>query len=153
MGSRMARRTFVVVDIIEIFVHWCAGRRSNSEVATSLGVDAKTVRKYLKPAERSGIVPGGLRMAAEDWTKLIRSWFPELTDRRAQALWPPPGSRWAHADQHLLAPGHGPARRRRLLFRRDVAGPRPQVGSRSQDSQAERAWEQAARNQGFSPTV
>jgi hypothetical protein len=36
----MARRTFDVVDIIEILVHWHAGR-NNSEIAQSLNVDRK----------------------------------------------------------------------------------------------------------------
>ena len=36
----MARRTFDVVYIIEILVHWHAGR-SNSEIAQSLDVDRK----------------------------------------------------------------------------------------------------------------
>jgi hypothetical protein len=36
----MARRTFVVVDITEIHVHWYAGR-SKSALAASLGVDRK----------------------------------------------------------------------------------------------------------------
>jgi hypothetical protein len=39
----MARRTFDVVDVTEIFIHWYAGR-SISEVSVSLGVDRKTVR-------------------------------------------------------------------------------------------------------------
>jgi hypothetical protein len=34
----MARRTFTVVDIVEIYIHWYAGR-SKSQLATSLGVD------------------------------------------------------------------------------------------------------------------
>ncbi|ACU72764.1 Integrase catalytic region [Catenulispora acidiphila DSM 44928] len=82
-----------MVDIVEIFVHWYAGR-SKSEVATSLGVDPKTVRKYLKPAERSGIVPGGPPMAEEDWSKLIRSWFPEMTDRTLRQI------TWGDIDPH-----------------------------------------------------
>lgn len=57
-AARMARRTFVVVDITEIYVHWYAGR-SKGALAASLGVDRKTVRKYLSPAEASGITPGG----------------------------------------------------------------------------------------------
>jgi hypothetical protein len=39
----MARRTFDVVDVTEILIHWHAGR-SISEVSTSLDVDRKTVR-------------------------------------------------------------------------------------------------------------
>lgn len=42
----MARRTFDVVDIIEILVYWHAGR-SRSEIAQSLGVDRKTASKYI----------------------------------------------------------------------------------------------------------
>jgi hypothetical protein len=40
----LARRTFDVTDVTEILVHWYAGR-SQSEIATSLGVDRKTIRK------------------------------------------------------------------------------------------------------------
>jgi DNA-binding transcriptional regulator LsrR (DeoR family) len=56
----MARRTFGVVDITEIYIHWYTGR-SKSALAASLGVDRKTVRKYLAPAEASGITPGARR--------------------------------------------------------------------------------------------
>ena len=75
MVARMARRTFVVVDITEIYVHWYAGR-SKSEVAASLGVDRKTIRKYLVPAEESGITPGGPPMSEADWAKRIKSGSP-----------------------------------------------------------------------------
>ena len=53
----MARRTFDVVDIIEILVHWHAGR-NKSEIAQSLGVDRKTARKYIAAAEAAGMSPG-----------------------------------------------------------------------------------------------
>jgi hypothetical protein len=83
----MARRTFTVVDIVEIYVHWYAGR-SKSQVSASLGVDRKTVRKYLAPAEAAGITPGGPPMSETDWAKLIKSWFPELASRRLnQVRW------------------------------------------------------------------
>ena len=54
----MARRTFDVIDICEIFVHWHAGR-SKSELAGSLGLSRNTVRKYVAAAEAAGMVPGG----------------------------------------------------------------------------------------------
>ena len=38
----MARRTFDVIDVAEILVHWHAGRSLN-EMAGSLGVDRKTL--------------------------------------------------------------------------------------------------------------
>jgi transposase len=73
----MARRTFQVVDITEILVHWHAGR-SISEVAHSLGVDRNTVRKYIAPAMAAGIVPGSEPISHQGWTELVRGWFPEL---------------------------------------------------------------------------
>nr|WP_211264334.1 IS21 family transposase [Streptosporangium amethystogenes] len=84
----MARRTFTVVDITEIYVHWYAGR-SKSAVATSLGVDRKTVRKYLAAAEAAGITPDGPPMSQADWAALIKRWFPELADSALrQITWP-----------------------------------------------------------------
>lgn len=57
-GGPMARRTFDVIDICEIFTHWNAGR-SRNEIAWSLGLSRNTVRKYLAAAEAAGMVPGG----------------------------------------------------------------------------------------------
>ncbi|MEU5431584.1 hypothetical protein AB0H73_39120 [Streptomyces olivoreticuli] len=51
-----------MVDITEIYVHWYADR-SKSELAASLGVDRKTITKYLAPAIAAGITPGGAPMA------------------------------------------------------------------------------------------
>ena len=72
----MARRTFDVVDIIEILVHWHAGR-NNSEIAQSLGVDRKTARKYIAAAEAAGMAPGG----------------PPVSEERVGASWSGSGSR------------------------------------------------------------
>jgi len=84
----MARRTFDVVDIIEILVHWHAGR-SNSEIAQSLDVDRKTARKYIAAAEAAGMRPGGPAVTEERWAELAREWFPELADTRLrQVTWP-----------------------------------------------------------------
>src|ERR1700746_3116247 len=88
----MARRTFDVIDIIEILVHWQAGR-NNSEIAQSLGVDRKTVRKYAAAAEAAGMSPGGAPVAEERWAELVRQWFPELADTRLrQVTWPALGA-------------------------------------------------------------
>ena len=54
----MGRRTFDVVDLTELFVHWEAGR-SQVQISESLGLDRKTVRKFLAPAVAEGLVPGG----------------------------------------------------------------------------------------------
>ena len=52
----MARRTFQVIDVVEVLQHWHAGR-PKAVVAASLGVDVKTVRKYVPAAEAAGIRP------------------------------------------------------------------------------------------------
>jgi len=84
----MARRTFDVVDIIEILVHWHAGR-NNSEIAASLNVDRKTVRKYIAAAEMAGMTPGGAPLAEAEWDAKAREWFPGLADTRLrQVTWP-----------------------------------------------------------------
>jgi len=84
----MARRTFDVIDVTEILVHWHAGRSLN-EMSQSLGVDRKTIRKYIAPAVGAGIVPGGPARSEAEWQELVREWFPELADSRLrQVTWP-----------------------------------------------------------------
>jgi transposase len=84
----MARRTFDVIDVTEILVHWHAGRSLN-EMSQSLGVDRKTIRKYVTPAVAAGIAPGGPAKGEAEWHGLVREWFPELSDTRLrQVTWP-----------------------------------------------------------------
>jgi transposase len=79
----LARRTFNVVDITEILVHWHAGR-SISEIARSLGVDRNTVRKYTEAAQEAGIQPGEAPIGATRWAELIGEWFPHLVSTELQ---------------------------------------------------------------------
>jgi predicted DNA-binding transcriptional regulator YafY len=67
----MARRCFYVIDIVEILVHWQAGR-SQHELAASLGVDRKTIRKYTAPAVAAGMAPGGPARSRAEWAELVR---------------------------------------------------------------------------------
>jgi hypothetical protein len=84
----MARRTFDVIDVTEILVHWHAGRSLN-EMSGSLDVDRKTIRKHVAPAVAAGIVPGGAAKSEAEWQELVRGWFPELSDARLrQVTWP-----------------------------------------------------------------
>ena len=77
-----------MIDVIEILTHWYAGRSQN-ELATSLGVDRKTLRKYTAPAVAAGMAPGGPPMDEQDWRRLATEWFPQLTDHRLrQVSWP-----------------------------------------------------------------
>ena len=77
-----------MIDVTEILVHWHAGRSLN-EMSQSLGVDRKTIRKYVAPAVAAGIVPGGPAKSEAEWAGLAREWFPELADTRLrQVTWP-----------------------------------------------------------------
>ncbi len=139
----MARRTFDVVDIIEILVHWQAGR-SNSEIAQSLDVDRKTARKYIAAAEAAGMVPGGPAVTEERWAELVRDWFPELADTRLrQVTWPAIGAHHDYISEQLKAgvtvtTVHQRLRDERGLavsiasFRRYVAANLPEETRRSQ---------------------
>ena len=99
----MARRTFDVVDVTEIFTHWYAGR-SISELSVSLGVDRKTIRKYLAPAVAAGLAPGGPVMTASDWAELVTRWFPQLADGRLrQVTWPQIAVFHEYIAEHLKA--------------------------------------------------
>jgi transposase len=139
----MARRTFDVVDIIEILVHWHAGR-SNSEIAQSLDVDRKTARKYIAAAEAAGMSPGGPAVTEERWAELVREWFPELADTRLrQVTWPAIGAHHDYICEQLKAgvtvtTVHQRLRDERGLavsiasFRRYVAANLPEETRRSQ---------------------
>jgi transposase len=77
-----------VIDVAEILEHWHAGRKM-VELSASLGVDPKTVRKYVAPAQAAGLSPGGPALSREQWAALAADWFPELGDRSSlQSTWP-----------------------------------------------------------------
>ena len=65
-GGPVARRTFDVIDICEIFTHGHAGRSKN-EIAGSLGLSRNTVRKYVAAAEAAGMVPGWRGSGFRSW--------------------------------------------------------------------------------------
>src|SRR5690242_13768627 len=102
-GRPMARRTFDVIDVTEILMHWHAGRSKN-EMAESLGVDRKTLRKYIAPAEAAGIAPGGPAKSEQEWAELVRGWFPQLADTRLrQVTWPAIGKHHDYITAQLKA--------------------------------------------------
>jgi hypothetical protein len=83
----MARKTFDLVDVIDMLQDWHLGR-SQREMSASLDVDRKTLRKYIAPAAEAGIVPGGRAKSREEWVELVRAWFPALADTRLRrATW------------------------------------------------------------------
>ena len=78
-----------MIDVVEILQHWHAGR-PKLVLSASLGVDVKTVRKYVAPAEAEGIRPlDGLVLDRAGWAAKVAVWFPELVDARARSsTWP-----------------------------------------------------------------
>lgn len=89
----MARRTFEVIDLIELYEHrW--GGRSQVEISASLGIDRKTIRKYLAPAIEAGLMPGQVpagrpAIGRADWRELAEGWFPQVADAGLrQVTWP-----------------------------------------------------------------
>src|SRR5258708_37013001 len=87
----MARRTFDVIDICEIFEHWYAGRSKN-EVAGSLGLSRNTARKDVAAAEAAGQVPARPAVGQGAGAPLARGGVPEGTLPGA-----PQGRRAAHS--------------------------------------------------------
>ena len=84
----MARRSFDVFDLIELFTHWHAGR-SQRQLAESLGIDRKTIAKYLAPAIAESLTPGGEQVTELVWAAHIARWFPEIADPGLRATtWP-----------------------------------------------------------------
>lgn len=81
----MARREIDVVDVVEILQHWHAGR-PKTVMRDSLGVDPKTIRKYVAPAVAAGFEPGGPPLSRERWSALAAEWFPHLVDAKVRSL-------------------------------------------------------------------
>ena len=92
-----------MVDVTEVLVHWYAGR-SQYEIADSLGLDRRTVRKYTRPAIAAGFTPGGPPVAEQVWVARAREWFPQLTDPRLrQSSWPAIGVQHERISDWLAA--------------------------------------------------
>ena len=84
----MARRSFDVFDLNGLFTHWHAGR-SQRQLAESLGIDRKTIAKYLAPAIAESLIPGREKITETEWAAHTVRWFPELTDPGLRATtWP-----------------------------------------------------------------
>jgi transposase len=50
-----------------------------------LGIDPKTVRKYVAKAAAAGLAPGGPTLGRAEWAELVRGWFPELVDAKSRS--------------------------------------------------------------------
>jgi hypothetical protein len=84
----MARRTFEVIEITRILACWHAGLSKN-QISSSLGVNRRTISKYVAPAMADGLQPGGSPLTEDQWAGRVCEWFPELADTRLrQVTWP-----------------------------------------------------------------
>lgn len=94
-----------MTDFVEMFRHWNAGR-SQVQIYEALGVDRKTIRKYLAPALAEGLHPAPDGSFDEDlWRARIVRWFPELVDPTARSLsWPQIAVHHAWIDEQLAVP-------------------------------------------------
>lgn len=81
-----------MADLVELYRRWDAGE-SISEVSNRLGVDRKTVRKYVSAATGAGLSPGGGGDVGV-WRERIAGWFPDRADSRLRH------SSWPVYDQH-----------------------------------------------------
>jgi hypothetical protein len=99
----MERRTFQMIDLVEILRARYAGR-SQAQIA-ELGLDRKRIRKYLAPVAAEGLVPGGPPVMTEaDWRARAHSWFPALADKGLrQVTWPAIGVHWDYITAQLAA--------------------------------------------------
>ncbi|GAF46454.1 hypothetical protein RW1_031_00370 [Rhodococcus wratislaviensis NBRC 100605] len=69
-------------DLMELFRHWHAGR-SQVQISTALGIDRKTIRRYLAPALAAGLTPAeGGKFEEALWWALITGWFPRRSATR-----------------------------------------------------------------------
>ena len=75
-----------MTDFVEMFRHWHAGR-SQVQIYDALGIDRKTIRKYVAPAIAEGLAPAPQELFDEQlWRERIGRWFPELIDPSVRAL-------------------------------------------------------------------
>ena len=68
----MARRSFDVRQVVEIYEHWQSGAKVR-RIARSLGLDRNTVRKYIKRAVKAGINPDGTKKSHEEWVTWVHT--------------------------------------------------------------------------------
>ena len=93
-----------MTDFVEMFRHWNAGR-SQVQISEALGIDRKTIRKYVAPALAEGLQPSPGEFDEELWRARIGRWFPELMDPTVRSLsWPRIGAHHQWIAEQLGVP-------------------------------------------------
>jgi hypothetical protein len=118
----MAYREVTMIEITEVLRQWLAGA-GRKQIARRLGLDPKTVRRYLRAAERCGLHAGTAATAfTEERITAILTALRPGAER-------PYGPGWQACEQHRgvieerLRAGVRLSKIRRLLLRAGVAIP------------------------------
>ena len=87
--ERVARRTIKVIDVVEVMVHWHAGRRIG-ELSLVAWVWTRRRSASTRPQRsRRGSRRVSGPFSEAEWAALVAVWFPELVDRSGrQKTWP-----------------------------------------------------------------
>ena len=131
----MAYREVTMIEITEVLRQWLGGAR-RKQIARRLGLDPKTVRRYLRTAERTGLRPG------MDATALTEERLAALLTALRATPARPYGDTWQRCVEHRefiatqLRAGVRLSKVRRLLARQGVAWRRPRSTASRQPSSA-----------------
>ncbi|MBE3036592.1 MAG: transposase [Candidatus Atribacteria bacterium] len=116
----MSYREVTMIEVKEVLRLWVAGT-AKKRIAAMLGLDPKTVRRYLKVATGAGVTPGSTTVSEAEVTAVLLALHP-APDR-------PHGKTWAQCETERakiktwLAAGIRLTKIRKLLGRRGVAIP------------------------------
>jgi len=116
----MSYREVTMIEVKEMLRLWVAGT-AKKRIAAMLGLDPKTVRRYLKVATGAGATPGSTTVSEAEVTAVLIALHP-APDR-------PHGKTWAQCETERakikawLAAGIRLTKIRKLLGRRGVAIP------------------------------
>lgn len=88
----MARRSFTLADLVEVYRRWQAGD-SPRRIAKALGISRNTAREYVRAAEGTGI-DREAPMTTDQWAQFVREHFPEAESAKARAVW------WSDLDRY-----------------------------------------------------
>src|SRR5206468_7171634 len=98
----MGYREVTMLEIKEVLRRWCAGA-AKKRIAAQLGLDIKTVRRYLRAAQACGLRSGGALPDAEQLAGVVAALQPDWGRPRGEAWERCAGQRELIA-RHL---GHG----------------------------------------------
>lgn len=85
----MAYREVTMVEVKEVLRQWLAGG-TRKRIAARLGLAPKTVRRYLRTAERLGLVQAaGEAALTDEWLATLMSVLTTVPPRPHGAAWPP----------------------------------------------------------------